>query len=533
MRQTQILAESRRLKAEEELDTEKEAEDAFESQQLVDSDELKMSASMNELHEGPATTNTLTLPGITGSPAKSPNKRMVSSRNGTIISKSLTSLWAQPEQVFEKHYSVAAAFSNDSLGAGFRAGMFDKESLGVLRKLAIHPDKVAAYDHLQDAVFLRSSKNSTTVNVPKEHDLRKAEVLFGSQKDMYKNADAVLRSKEKPSQAEAVRSIVAMARIEQNLHHVGNMVHVVKQSEAQKELALPNSTDSAQSKIPIFEDTEDTAMELRLFHSAKLVQSTGRLPKTVVDEAELTRQLSKVEIAMNEADGFIVSTKRKRKKKSMISIAAKQMVEKKLRMAIIDIHNPIELVHGGASLPKKVSLTTRQLLPYYKIEEIRYYMDVFAAVDSDFSGDLDINEWVKLFTSMDQSISPHQARMIFMQLDKSGDGVLTSKDLIPIIFNKASREQLQLILSYVQSEIIQKRNDEHCLKPAEVAQLFECYDSEAVGFVHVSAIRDRIRSFLLPETAHFGFMESISKLEEDEMLNEQEFTRVLKPYSVR
>ena len=160
-------------------------------------------------------------------------------------------------------------------------------------------------------------------------------------------------------------------------------------------------------------------------------------------------------------------------------------------------------------------------------------MDVFAAVDSDFSGDLDINEWVKLFTSMDQSISPHQARMIFMQLDKSGDGVLTSKDLIPIIFNKASREQLQLILSYVQSEIIQKRNDEHCLKPAEVAQLFECYDSEAVGFVHVSAIRDRIRSFLLPETAHFGFMESISKLEEDEMLNEQEFTRVLKPYSVR
>ena len=83
----------------------------------------------------------------------------------------------------------------------------------------------------------------------------------------------------------------------------------------------------------------------------------------------------------------------------------------------------------------------------------------------------------------------------------------------------------------MQSEIIQKRNDEHCLKPAEVAQLFECYDYEAVGFVPVGVIRERIRNFQLPEHAHFGFLEVISKLEEDEMLNEQEFTRIMKPYS--
>jgi hypothetical protein len=44
---------------------------------------------------------------------------------------------------------------------------------------------------------------------------------------------------------------------------------------------------------------------------------------------------------------------------------------------------------------------------------------------------------------------------------------------------------------------------------------------------------DRIRAMQLPEVAHFGFMNSIVKLEEDEMLNEMEFARMLRPYSVR
>lgn len=154
-------------------------------------------------------------------------------------------------------------------------------------------------------------------------------------------------------------------------------------------------------------------------------------------------------------------------------------------------------------------------------------------VMNSLSSSLSVQEWVKLFTSMDKGNSAHQARMIFMQLNKSGDGVLTSKDLIPIIFNRATKEQLTFILAYVMSEIIQKRNDEYCLTPAEVAQLFECYDVEVIGFVPVSVIRDRIRAMQLPEIAHFGFMDSIVKLEEDEMLNEQEFARMLRPYSVR
>ena len=81
------------------------------------------------------------------------------------------------------------------------------------------------------------------------------------------------------------------------------------------------------------------------------------------------------------------------------------------------------------------------LLPYYKLENVRYFMDIFSSVDIDFSGDLDVTEWVKLFTTMDQTVTPHDARLIFMRIDKSGDGYLSMKELIPIIFSQANKDQ--------------------------------------------------------------------------------------------
>ena len=48
-------------------------------------------------------------------------------------------------------------------------------------------------------------------------------------------------------------------------------------------------------------------------------------------------------------------------------------------------------------------------------------------VDEDFSGDLDIHEWVKLFSSINQNIPAQEARMIFMKVDKNGDGYLSMK----------------------------------------------------------------------------------------------------------
>ena len=221
---------------------------------------------------------------------------------------------------------------------------------------------------------------------------------------------------------------------------------------------------------------------------------------------------------------------KKRKKNSIISQAVKNTLELKLRNSIKDVHKPVSSIKNDSN---RVVLTTRMLLPYYKLENIKQFMDIFSSVDQDFSGDLDINEWVNLFIKMDAGQSAHNARMIFLQLDKSGDGYLSMKELIPIVFNKASKQQKKLIQRYADSEIIKKRNDDYALTPAEISQLFECYDVDSTGFVTVSLIRDRIRAMSLPETAHFGFMDQITYLEEDEMLNESEFTRVFRRYVLK
>jgi hypothetical protein len=36
------------------------------------------------------------------------------------------------------------------------------------------------------------------------------------------------------------------------------------------------------------------------------------------------------------------------------------------------------------------------------------------AVDEDLSGDLDVEEWVKLFQSFDSKSDPHEARFLFL-----------------------------------------------------------------------------------------------------------------------
>jgi len=443
-----------------------------------------------------------------------------------------TSLWSQPQEIFTHNFSTPTAFTTESMLSGFRSGLFDKEALTTLRRVASQPDKVSAYEHLSDTLLLRSYSMSTSVEIPKGGNFSQAEVLFGEQKGMYKNADLVIQSREKTSQSGTVLGVIAKARVEQSAAKIGPMTHVIKHgAQVLKEVAMPSDDKKADDFYS--NKTEEQLMQIRLLQSKELAASTGRLPRPL-DMDQLATLTKKVETALDLGPEYerLRDLKSKRsKKKSGISLASKNMLERKLMLAIKDIHRPV--TESKRSTEKKITLTNKMLLPFYKVEDVRHYMDIFTAVDIDFSGDLDINEWIKLFTSMDKSQSAHEARMIFMQLNRAGDGVLTSKDLIPIIFNKASREQMNLIMAYVESEIIQKRNDEHCLSLAEVAQLFECYDVDAIGFVPVETIRDRIRAMQLPEVAHFAFMDSIAKMEEDEMLNEQEFNRVLRMYTIR
>jgi hypothetical protein len=97
---------------------------------------------------------------------------------------------------------------------------------------------------------------------------------------------------------------------------------------------------------------------------------------------------------------------------------------------------------------KKFVLTTRMLLPYYKLDAVHQFMDIFAKVDENFSGDIDVNEWIKLFASLSDTVSELESRMIFMKIDKDSDGFLTMRELIPVVFSKANKEQQRYVCIY-------------------------------------------------------------------------------------
>jgi Ca2+-binding EF-hand superfamily protein len=181
--------------------------------------------------------------------------------------------------------------------------------------------------------------------------------------------------------------------------------------------------------------------------------------------------------------------------------------------------------HGSPT--NKVVLDTRSLLPFYKAEDVRHFMDIFVKVDEDFSGDLDMEEWVKLFSSINNSIPEQEARSIFMKF-KNEKGVLTVNELIPVVFSKATKDQQKLITKFCLAEIMRPENEKTVLTLAEVDQMFEIYDVENVGFVSMGFIRDKAREWPLNENIIQGFLNTIKDVDDDEMVNHREFGRMFK-----
>lgn len=177
----------------------------------------------------------------------------------------------------------------------------------------------------------------------------------------------------------------------------------------------------------------------------------------------------------------------------------------------------------------RLQLTTRMLLPFYKFDDVLNFLDIFAKVDENFSGDLDMDEWTSLFKSISTNIPAQEARSIFMKF-KNDDGFLSMRELVPVVFSKASKEQQRLIISFCNSEIVRKSDGVTQLTFNEIEQLFESYDINNFGFVAVSYIRDQIRSMALPEACVTSCLKNFADVDDDEMVNPQEFTRFFRVY---
>lgn len=181
---------------------------------------------------------------------------------------------------------------------------------------------------------------------------------------------------------------------------------------------------------------------------------------------------------------------------------------------------------------EKFVLKTRDLIPHYKVSDVKNFLNAFFRVDKNLSGYLELEEWVEFFQDLNASMSALSARLLFSHVDVNGDGVLSLHELVPVIFPEASLAQVKLILKFIDDEITRSmsqynRQDVH---KEDMAILFESYDIDNIGYIKVQMIRNKIMRFQLPVSAQLAFNELLSGVEDGDMVNLPQFTRMFVTY---
>jgi Ca2+-binding EF-hand superfamily protein len=121
------------------------------------------------------------------------------------------------------------------------------------------------------------------------------------------------------------------------------------------------------------------------------------------------------------------------------------------------------------------------------------FIQIFLKVDENFSGELNLNEWIRLFSTMHRNVTEIEARKMFYKIDKNSDGLIQLQELIPIVFPKADKLQLKLILKEANSYLSDVEFKVPLLRSDEVDELFNCYDFNKTNYVLVGFIRERVR----------------------------------------
>lgn len=120
-----------------------------------------------------------------------------------------------------------------------------------------------------------------------------------------------------------------------------------------------------------------------------------------------------------------------------------------------------------------------------------------------------------------------------MKIDVNVDGQISLNELVPVVFSNATKEQLRAIINYVESEVIRKHTGSVTLTHLDVEQLFDGYDVESLGFISVQFLKERIKAFNLAENVLFMMIDLMKDMSDDEMVNINEFARLLKPFTTK
>jgi hypothetical protein len=62
-------------------------------------------------------------------------------------------------------------------------------------------------------------------------------------------------------------------------------------------------------------------------------------------------------------------------------------------------------------------------------------------------------EWVALFAKLNKNVSANDARLIFMQIDKNSVGSVSLSDLVPVVFSRANKAQIRMIIQFAGTRV--------------------------------------------------------------------------------
>lgn len=350
---------------------------------------------------------------------------------------------------------------------------------------------------------------------------------------------------------------LAMKRLKQNVTKVGPMT---QQSECTLNVDISLPSISLQDDDDEDEDDKGKKKEKNDAQVKSTTRTSSRGKHTTTDQTVVSGEIlrkpnaEKLEMALKKVKDAEVdsipdwelalirkrdqqmksSIRRRRNDKCKHSQRTTITLEGKLAMAIKRVHAADETDEIDAtSGQKRPILRARDLVPHYKLSDVKNFLDGFFRVDKNMSGMLDLEEWVEFFLSMNDSMTAHSARQLFSHIDSNGDGVLTLHELVPVIFSQGTTSQVSLILKYVDDEISRNMtsNQKHAVLKEDLAILFEAYDADNIGYIKLQLVRDKLVKFHLPVAAQIAFNSKLKGMEDDDMVNFPEFSRMFVPYT--
>jgi hypothetical protein len=213
---------------------------------------------------------------------------------------------------------------------------------------------------------------------------------------MYKHANKVYAERRKYSQAQA-RHVVSMSRIKANVRRMGDMIQIIE-PPTHDLISLPPIKGTGDD-----DDDDDEAIERArqqlVYNALSKSRSGSRRMSNIGYSKSNVKELNKEKVIalmqrIHDAESSSVpdwelkqydsSKPRERKKTLRRSHTAAEIetsvLEKKLGAAIRSSYRTLDT--GG----EKKILSTRILLPFYKMADVKHFLDIFQKVDEDYSG---------------------------------------------------------------------------------------------------------------------------------------------------